>query len=268
MELWDRSAAEYSKFTEKYTTHRRITLLLAGALNRPKEILDFGCGPGNSTRLLSELFPEAMVTGLDTSQAMLSIAKGQTGSTTIQYVAHELEIHVKERPGFYDAIVCSNSFFHVDNKLALVGNMAAVLRPGGKLVLSLYDSVFRPSQQIAMPYKIPVQEDRLMSDLIQTLRLKGHDIAARSEDREILSEVSFSELFDASGFTSPRTIGLLHLRRSNAERREFFRIPAVSAEVFPALEPSMLVDALTELPVVEGDGVTERIVYGFECNLL
>ena len=42
---------------------------------RPARVLDLGCGPGHTTRLLSEVFAGAMVRGLDSSQAYFELAR-------------------------------------------------------------------------------------------------------------------------------------------------------------------------------------------------
>ena len=41
----------------------------------PKNILDIGCGPGNSTNALVSVFPNAQVTGIDSSEDMLTKAR-------------------------------------------------------------------------------------------------------------------------------------------------------------------------------------------------
>ncbi len=44
-------------------------------LARPRVVYDLGCGPGNSTALLAQQFPEAKVVGIDKSPAMIAKAK-------------------------------------------------------------------------------------------------------------------------------------------------------------------------------------------------
>lgn len=41
----------------------------------PKNIIDFGCGPGNSTQILVNRWPEAHIIGLDNSPAMIEKAR-------------------------------------------------------------------------------------------------------------------------------------------------------------------------------------------------
>jgi trans-aconitate 2-methyltransferase len=72
MPNWD--AGQYRKF-ESQRTRAACDLLAQVQLDDVQSVVDLGCGPGNSTILLRQRYPQAKIVGIDNSQEMLDEAK-------------------------------------------------------------------------------------------------------------------------------------------------------------------------------------------------
>src|ERR1700738_2807870 len=79
---WD--ARHYARFLDARTLPA-VDLLSRIELAAPQSVVDLGCGPGNSTSLLLQRWPNASVTGVDTSSDML--AAGRRDYPDIEFVA-------------------------------------------------------------------------------------------------------------------------------------------------------------------------------------
>ncbi|MGE0703278.1 MAG: trans-aconitate 2-methyltransferase [Vicinamibacterales bacterium] len=72
MVIWD------SRLYRRYDAERTrpaIDLAARVSVNAPAHVVDLGCGPGNSTRVLADRWPGASLTGLDSSTQMLAAAR-------------------------------------------------------------------------------------------------------------------------------------------------------------------------------------------------
>ena len=129
---WD--AATYDRVADPMTRWG------AGVLDRlplsgDERVLDAGCGSGRVTELLAERLPRGSVVALDGSPAMIEGARARLArfGERVTYLVADLGRPIP-LAGMVDAILSTATFHWVPDHDALFRNLAAVLRPGGRLV--------------------------------------------------------------------------------------------------------------------------------------
>ncbi len=68
------SSKQYLKFENQRTQPARDLAMRISNIE-PETVIDIGCGPGNSTRVLKSVFPNADILGIDNSENMIENAK-------------------------------------------------------------------------------------------------------------------------------------------------------------------------------------------------
>jgi tRNA (cmo5U34)-methyltransferase len=98
------------------------------------DVLDLGTGTGETAARILARYPEARLTGVDESPAMLSAARAALGSEPLLLVAR-LEEPLPSGP--FDLVVSALAVHHLDGpgKADLFRRVARVLRPGSRFVL-------------------------------------------------------------------------------------------------------------------------------------
>lgn len=162
MRDWD--SGQYLKF-EQERTRPASDLLTRLLIDNPRECVDIGCGPGNSTELLVKRFPEANITGLDQSSHMLAMAKRR-----LPHVSFEQVDLVRWNPGqSYDLIFAAAVLQWLPDHSILFPRLASLLREGGCLAVQMPDTLHEPTHALMrmiaadgpwMPRLMPVAKSR------------------------------------------------------------------------------------------------------------
>jgi trans-aconitate 2-methyltransferase len=107
-------------------------LLARVPAERPAAVVDLGCGPGNLTGWLAERWPEAQVTGLDSSPDM--IAKARTLDTRVDFEVGDVRDWAPDR---VDVVVCNAVLQWVPGHETLLERWAGQLPRGAWLAVQV-----------------------------------------------------------------------------------------------------------------------------------
>src|SRR5271166_2305121 len=116
----------YMKFEDERMLAAR-DLLARVPLASARLVYDLGCGPGNSAELLSRRFPDADITGLDTSEAMLDHARER--APRARFVKQNIVDWTPAEPP--NLIFANAALDFLSDHHALFPRLAATLAPGG-----------------------------------------------------------------------------------------------------------------------------------------
>ncbi len=141
------SPAMYDGFAEQFLAHaeagaynayydRPAVLAMLGGV-RDLDILDLGCGPG---LYAGELVARGVhrVVGVDASEAMLRLARERVRGP-VEFRLQDLQAPMSwASDGEFDAALMPLVLHHLDDRPAALREIARVLRPSGRLVLSTH----------------------------------------------------------------------------------------------------------------------------------
>jgi trans-aconitate 2-methyltransferase len=141
---WDPN--QYLHFAEERTRPCR-ELAAHVAVAAPRQVIDLGCGPGNSTQVLAERWPDADLTGLDSSPEM--IADARNASPQRRWIAGNIASWAASSPQPFDVVFSNAALQWVRDHTTLFPRLLQQVSPGGALAVQMPGNFDAPAHCIA-----------------------------------------------------------------------------------------------------------------------
>ena len=136
--MWD--PQQYLTFDD-HRSRPFFELLGRIGAERPRRVVDLGCGPGHLTGALGERWPEAVVEASDSSPQMVAAARARGVHATL------LDVREWEPEPDTDVVVCNAVLQWVPGHSQLLADWAAKLPPGAWLAIQVPGNFDAPSHR-------------------------------------------------------------------------------------------------------------------------
>jgi trans-aconitate 2-methyltransferase len=131
--VWNAAAYDALPLPHLLWGRRVVSRLATDGVRR---VLDAGCGTGRDTELLLDLLPDVEVVAVDASRSMLDqLDRRLSRHRDRVEVIHSDLLRLLPLDEPVDAVVSVAAFHWIPDHTTLFRNLAAVLRPGGQLVV-------------------------------------------------------------------------------------------------------------------------------------
>ena len=143
MPTWDPGV--YLHFANQ-RTQPAIDLIARIRLTHPARVIDLGCGPGNSTAVLRERWPNADITGLDSSADMLAAAT--QAHPTGKWMLADAASWQATLP--IDLVFSNAALQWIPNHAALFTHLMTQVAPNGALAVQVPAHYASPIHQVTL----------------------------------------------------------------------------------------------------------------------
>lgn len=140
--MWNPAQYEHFRDERKRPFFELLARVHAEA---PAQVVDLGCGTGDLTLVLAERWPQARVTGVDSSEAMVAEATRRAAPERVRF---ELADLAQWQPSAPVDVLISNAALHwLPDHPALLSRLVSLLAPGGVLAFQVPANFDAPSHR-------------------------------------------------------------------------------------------------------------------------
>jgi trans-aconitate 2-methyltransferase len=181
---WD--PARYLRFAGE-RARPFVDLMARVDAEAPRRVVDLGCGEGALTASLAQRWPDASVTGVDSSATMLAAAAAHAMPGRVEFTAGDVS---DWEPGGPVDVVVSNAVLHwVPGHDRIMSRWAGWLSPGGQVAV-----------QVPGNFRAPTHA--LLTELCRSPRWSTQLAAAAPDPDAVLEPARYYDVLTEAGLTA------------------------------------------------------------------
>jgi SAM-dependent methyltransferase len=147
LRAWDGDEGAYwalhaDRFDRAVAAHHG-PFMASASIRLGDRVLDIGCGTGSTTIDAARAAAKGSALGVDLSSQMLAVARrraADAGVTNADFLQADAQVHALEA-AHYDVAISRTGAMFFGDPVAAFANIAAALRPGGRLCLLVWNGI-------------------------------------------------------------------------------------------------------------------------------
>lgn len=176
--IWFLSSETWFKRVLEVALADLTRLLGSEARQNYDVVLDVGCGQGKSFSLLSRRFNPRRLIGLDADPRILEVARARSA---VDKLSADLLLGsgsaIPLPDNSVDLLFCHQTFHHLIDHEAAIGEFHRVLKPGGVLLFAESTKAYIHSWIIRLLFRHPMEVQKTADEYLALIRRAGFDIA-------------------------------------------------------------------------------------------
>ena len=193
--------AEHADWFDRSLAGYDAAFAAAARIGPGDQVLDVGCGTGHTTLAAARAAADGGALGVDLSAHMIDVARrraAREGLPNARFLNADAQLHAFP-PGGFDAVISRTGAMFFGDPPAAFGNLAAALRPGGRLTLLTWQPAARnewfgafwtaltgrdelPSPPPGAPSPFSLSDPERVHDLLSTTGFTDIEVVARTAD--------------------------------------------------------------------------------------